>query len=288
MLPAYEAGSEDLEFTGPAFLKGHGTENDFVLLPDRDGRIELTAERVRAICDRRAGIGADGVIRVAPGRNTGTGAEFFMDYWNADGSLAEMCGNGSRVFARFLVAAGWAAPGTLTFDTRAGLRTAWLGEQGPVRVDMGPVTLGGASTAAVAGRRFEGTAVDVGNPHLACLTDVPLAELDLSTAPDFDATVFPSGVNVEFVHRPAGPVAEIAMRVHERGSGETRSCGTGTVAAAAVALAADGRRAGTLGVRVPGGRVVVTVADDGTATLEGPAVLVAVGRLDATLWPDAG
>jgi diaminopimelate epimerase len=266
--------------TGPVFVKGHGTENDFVLIPDRDGSVELTPERVRAVCDRRAGIGADGVIRVAPGPD-GT---FFMDYWNADGSVAEMCGNGSRVFARFLVDAGWAAPGELRFDTRAGVRTAWLGQRGPVRVAMGPVTVGVGSTAGIGGREFAGSAVDVGNPHLVCLTDVPVAELDLSAAPQFDPAVFPAGVNVEFVNRTPGTVDEIAMRVFERGSGETRSCGTGTVAAAAVALAADGRRAGTVRVRVPGGQVVVTIDDDGTAMLEGPAVLVATGRLDAALW----
>ena len=121
-----------------AFVKGHGTENDFVLLPDLDGGLELTAELARALCDRHAGIGADGAIRVA--RNDS--GQFFMDYRNADGSSAEMCGNGARVFARYLVDAGWASPGRIDFVTRGGLRTAELGAEGDVTIHMGPVTVG--------------------------------------------------------------------------------------------------------------------------------------------------
>lgn len=263
-----------------AFVKGHGTENDFVLLPDPDGTLEVTAAQVRAICDRRAGLGADGVIRVAPAPPGGD-ASFVMDYRNADGSLAQMCGNGARVFARYLVDAGWAAPGRLVFDTRGGVRTAEVHQSGDVTIEMGRPTVGVATSAGLGGREIPGVAVNVGNPHLVCPVDVDLAGLDLSRQPDFDPAEFPEGVNIEFVV-VLGP-DEVAMRVHERGVGETRSCGTGTVAVAAAYLASTGRTVGTVTVRVPGGSVVVAVTED-DSTLTGPAVLVASGSIDPGFW----
>jgi diaminopimelate epimerase len=265
---------------GPVFLKGHGTENDFVLLPDRADELDLTENRVRALCDRRAGLGGDGVIRVVPDADGG----FFMDYRNADGSLAQMCGNGARLFGRYLVDAGWAAPGRIPFRTRGGPRVAHVQTSGDVSIEMGPATLGVASRAAIGDAAFAGIAVDVGNPHLVCL-DIgdrsTLAALDLSHAPEFDPQVFPDGVNIEFV-TAQGP-GEVAMRVHERGVGETRSCGTGTVAVAAATLAAAGRTQGRVLVNVPGGQVTVDIAP-GTSTLTGPAVIVAQGRVEPQFW----
>ncbi|WP_084210848.1 diaminopimelate epimerase [Pseudonocardia acaciae] len=274
---------------GIAFRKGHGTENDFVLLPDPDGALELTPARVRALCDRRRGLGADGVLRVvrsaALGEREPTEAEWFMDYRNADGSVAEMCGNGVRVFARYLAEAGLVDGDELVVATRGGPKPVrFLGDSGEIAVAMGAVRLGGASAATVGGRKFDGLVVDVGNPHLACVTDAALDELDLTVAPGYDAEVFPSGVNVEFVTPLAG--GEARMRVYERGVGETRSCGTGTVAAAAAALRHDGRSSGTVTVHVPGGRLRVELAD-GTATLTGPAVLVAAGEIDPDWWRSA-
>jgi len=263
---------------GIAFVKGHGTENDFVLLPDAAGTLELDEALVRAICDRRAGIGADGVIRVAPAG----GGQWFMDYRNADGSVAEMCGNGARVFARFLVTAGWSEPGRMDFLTRGGVRTAELGPAGDVRVGMGSVRLGAASVASLRGTDVVGRRVDVGNPHLVCVLKGPDAQarldgLDLTVAPAVDIGEYPEGANVEFIVRDVdGSGPALSMRVHERGVGETRSCGTGTVAAAATLL--DGAD-GTVRVRVPGGRVTVEIAA-GQAWLTGPAVLVATGVLD--------
>ncbi|MEH1125501.1 diaminopimelate epimerase [Micromonospora sp. CPCC 206061] len=257
------------------FLKGHGTGNDFVLLPDLDGRLTLTPKLVAALCDRRRGIGADGVLRVA--RFDGDGAEFFMDYWNADGSLAEMCGNGARVFARYLVTAGLAA-GTIPFMTRAGIVRAVV-EDDAISVDMTPPKVYGVSTATLAHLTLAGAAVDVGNPHLVCAlpASVPLESLDLSRAPEFDTDFFPAGVNVEFVT----PVAErhVRMRVYERGSAETMSCGTGACAVAAVALRDAGLDDGPVTVDVPGGRVIVSF-DGGECWLRGPAVLVAEGDVD--------
>ena len=269
---------------GVEFVKGHGTENDFVLLPDPDGRLDVTPARARAICDRRAGLGADGVIRVA---RAGDG-RFFMDYRNADGSLAEMCGNGARVFARYLVDAGWQRPGRFDIVTRGGVRAVDVPDSGDVAVAMGPVGLGVTTLARVGGRDLAGIAVNVGNPHLVCLVDDELT-LDLSRPPGVDAAVFDHGVNVEFF-RPVDPHT-VRMRVHERGSGETRSCGTGTVAVAAVRMHALGRPDGELTVQVPGGAVRVRLAA-GTpegptfagATLIGPTAFVARGYLDPSLW----
>jgi diaminopimelate epimerase len=269
------------------FSKGHGTENDFVVLPDPDGVLDLTAAGVAALCDRRRGLGADGVLRVV--RWTALkddrfpaepGVEWFMDYRNADGGVAEMCGNGVRVYARWLADAGWVDGGALQIGTRAGVRgVRFVGDE--VAVDMGPARVGRPSTAVVAGREFPGVAVDVGNPHLACVTDAALDALDLTVAPEHDGALFPRGVNVEFVS-PLGPDG-VSMRVHERGVGETRSCGTGTVAAVVAALRAAGRDAGEVAVRTPGGRLRVTV-DAGTTVLQGPAVLVASGELDPGWW----
>ncbi len=269
-----------------SFVKGHGTENDFVLIPDPDGSVDLSAGQIRALCDRRAGLGADGVIRVTPDERGG----FFMDYHNADASAAEMCGNGARVFVRFLIEAGWQAAGSFDFSTRGGPRSAHAGPSGDVSISMGPVELGGPSTAITAEQRWPGLAADVGNPHLVCRVDQNLTDLDLSTAPEIDRAMFPAGVNVEFVDlRAAGAVT---MRVFERGSGETRSCGTGTVAAAAVHLAGSGGQQGDIDVRIPGGRVRVgltggqrdasgRIVHYRAATLTGPAVLVARGEIDA-------
>ena len=195
-----------------------------------------------------------------------------MDYRNSDGSLAEMCGNGVRVFARYLVDSGLEASREFVVHTRAGERAVTVTDD-VVTVEMGRVALGVRSAATVAGRTLEGTAVDVGNPHLVCPVE-DVDDLDLSTAPGFDAAVFPHGVNVEFVTRTAPDT--VRFRVYERGSGETRSCGTGIVAAAAAVLAGE---SGEMTVDTPGGRTWATITGTG-ATLCGPAVLVASGEID--------
>lgn len=272
---------------GIEFVKGHGTENDFVLLPDPGGELELTPSRVRALCDRHRGLGADGVLRAVRGTHVTDAPagmspdEWFMDYRNADGTTAEMCGNGVRVFARYLLEAGLVADREFRIGSRSGPRAVRVHDDGSVTVGMGAVRVGAQSTVSVEGRAFDGVCVDVGNPHLACVTELPVEQLDLTVPPGHDPMAFPHGVNVEFVNLLA-PGA-VRIRVHERGVGETRSCGTGTVAAVAAALQASRQRTGTFDVEVPGGRVRVAVAADG-ATLTGPAVLVARGRLDAAWW----
>lgn len=288
---------------GIAFLKGHGTQNDFVVLPDPDAALDLTAERVVALCDRRRGLGADGVLRVVRwAKLAGTdasvpepvpGVEWFMDYRNGDGSVAEMCGNGVRVFARYLHERGW-LPGGGPVGTRAGVRTAEI-TAGGVSVDMGPVRIGPASVATAGGARFDGIALDVGNPHLACVLSADPDALDLTRAPGHDPQVFPHGVNVEFVTPLSGPAdgGRIRMRVHERGVGETRACGTGTVAAAVAALRHAGHDAGDVHVDTPGGPLRVTVeagtgagtpASTGRTVLHGPAELLATGELARDWW----
>jgi len=273
------------------FAKGHGTGNDFVILPDPDGTLPLTPRLVAALCDRRRGLGADGVLRVVRADRhpdaAGQPAEWFMDYWNADGSHSEMCGNGVRVFGRYLVDNGLAAAGEVPLATRAGLVVACVGpDEIAARLPLPRVY--GESVAEVGGRRYTGACVTVGNPHLVCrLTDAVgvLGRLDLSTSPDVNDVDFPSGVNVEFV-APAPPVpgcdVHVRMRVYERGSGETLSCGSGACAVAAVALADAGLSAGRVAVDVPGGRLHVTVGD-GECWLAGPAVIVATGTVDPSV-----
>jgi len=272
---------------GIEFVKGHGTENDFVLLPDPAGTLDLTPARVRALCDRHRGLGADGVLRVVPGALVadappGTSPDdWFMDYRNADGSVAELCGNGVRVFARYLTDAGLVADRAFRIGSRSGSRNVRCNDDGSVTVEMGSVRRNGASTVTVGGAAFTGLAVDVGNPHLACLTEVPVEQLDLTVPPGHDPGNFPHGVNVEFINVLC--VGQLRMRVHERGVGETRSCGTGTVAALAAVLDAEGQITGEAIVQVLGGRLHVTITDDGS-TLTGPAVLVAGGYLEFDWW----
>lgn len=288
------------------FAKGHGTQNDFVVLPDLEAELTLAPAAVAALCDRRQGLGADGVLRVTTAgaaRAAGVferlpeglaAGDWYMDYRNADGSIAQMCGNGVRVFAHYLRASGLDTRDEFVVGSLAGPRPVVLHAADPVRADvtveMGKAHVLGSSTATVGGRVFAGLAVDVGNPHLACvdpdLTAETLAGLDVAAPVTFDPEMFPDGVNVE-VLTALNAHRAVTMRVHERGVGETRSCGTGTVAAALAALAQQGEQTGEVGVHVPGGAVSVTVTD-ATSYLRGPSVLVAHGELAAEWWAQHG
>ncbi|MCL9664257.1 diaminopimelate epimerase [Curtobacterium albidum] len=289
------------------FTKGQGTGNDFVLFADPDATVDLTPERIRAIADRRFGVGADGVIRAVRSDAIPEGralvavepaATWFMDYHNADGSVAEMCGNGIRVFARYLTESGLVdlAPGeTLTVGSRKGLVDVQRTTNG-FSADLGRWGLGieggGANDVTVRAKELDGArpglGIDVGNPHVvvAVATEDELAEVDLTYVPVLDPAPA-AGANVEFV-LPGDPlvkdgVGEITMRVHERGSGETLSCGTGAVAAALATRYWAGPSApDTWRVRVPGGVVTVRMfaAEDGEhVALAGPAELVFSGDL---------
>jgi diaminopimelate epimerase len=252
-----------------AFVKGHGTENDFVIVP---AEVELTPGRVRALCDRRAGIGGDGVIRAV--REDG---RWFMDYRNCDGSPSEMCGNGIRLFARYLHD-GEGEPFPMEIGTQGGIKTL-TEDAGLVTVDMGTPRLLGKTEVAVDGRAWRATHVDLGNPHAVVFVDDLADAGPLLAPPAHDAGVFPEGVNVEFVARRGE--RHVAMRVHERGSGETRSCGTGAGAAMVATAAADGGgRGSSYAVEVPGGTLTVTWTDEDRVLLTGHAVIVARGTTD--------
>jgi diaminopimelate epimerase len=253
------------------FVKGHGTENDFIVLPDLEG--DLDESVVRALCDRRAGIGADGVLVVER-----TPDHYFMDYRNADGSIAETCGNGIRVFARYLVAAELVPPGELTIGTRSGDRTVTVpADGGDITVNMGAASRLPDAKVSLGDASWPAAGWSMGNPHLVAHVGA-IDHLDLTRAPSIDpASAFPDGVNVEFVE-PVG-AEHIRMRVHERGVGETRSCGTGACAAAVAAMDLVGVRSSYV-VDVPGGRLVIEWREDGEVLMTGPAVLVAAGEVD--------
>ena len=276
-----------------AFTKGHGTGNDFVIVEDPDGELDLTPARVAAICDRHFGIGADGVLRVirssaldeAVAQSAAEYADWFMDYRNADGSVAEMCGNGIRVFAKYLLdhrLAQLDADGVLPIGTRAGVKDVVESEDG-YAADLGVWRLSGGD-ATVRARHLDvarpGLGIDVGNPHVvvALAEAAELDALDLTAPPILEPSPA-AGANVEFVvpEEPlvADGVGRIRMRVHERGSGETLSCGTGVVAAAlAIRWYAGDGAPDEWQVDVPGGRLGVHVEarEDGEhAWLSGPA-----------------
>ena len=258
------------------FLKGHGTENDFVILPDPDGTVhgDLPVERVRALCDRRAGIGGDGVLRAVRDED----GRWFMDYRNSVGSVSEMCGNGVRVFARYLHEHE-GADFPVEVATRAGVKTVTRAGDGLFTVDMGTPEVLGDTKVTVDGATHEARHVSMGNPHAVTFVD-DLAEAGtLFEEPGYDPAVYPAGVNVECVRRVGEHHVE--MRVHERGSGETRSCGTGACAVmVAAALADDASRGTTYTVDVPGGTLQLEWTEDDRVLMTGPAVIVAEGWSD--------
>ncbi|MFF9061721.1 diaminopimelate epimerase [Streptomyces sp. NPDC101213] len=282
-----------------AFLKGHGTENDFVIVPDPENAIDLSPAAVAALCDRRAGIGGDGLLHVVrsaahpEAKDLAAGAEWFMDYRNGDGSIAEMCGNGVRVFARYLRHAGLVPEGDLAIATRAGVKSVHLAKDGDVTVGMGRARLPeGDVTVGVGERGWPARNVNMGNPHAVAFVDDLAHAGDLHAPPSFSpASAYPDGVNVEFVV-DRGP-RHVALRVHERGSGETRSCGTGACAVAVAAARRDGADPAVTGVPVtytvdvPGGRLVITERPDGEIEMTGPAVIVAEGEIDSAWLENA-
>ncbi|MCC9180043.1 diaminopimelate epimerase [Mycolicibacterium mageritense] len=281
------------------FAKGHGTQNDFVVLPDLDAQLSLAPAAVAALCDRRRGLGADGVLRVttagaalaagvfdripdgvAPATGTWTTAtptaRSRRCAATVSGCSRTICGPRGLESADEFVVGSLAGPRPVVLH-RADATEA------EVTVEMGKANRFGTGSATVGGRTFTGLAVDVGNPHLACVgvTADELAALDVGAPVSFDTQLFPGGVNIEILTAPVD--GAVAMRVHERGVGETRSCGTGTVAATVAALAHQGADTGTLQVRIPGGEVTVTVTES-TSYLRGPSVLLARGELSEEWW----
>jgi diaminopimelate epimerase len=278
---------------GLRFAKYHGTGNDFVMIEDLEDRVALTPVLVADLCDRHRGVGADGVIRIARSDS----ADFFMDYWNADGQIAEMCGNGVRCLAKYAYDRGLTARTELDVNTRAGLKhlvlTVEEGAVAGVRVDMGrpsferrAIPMAGPEEETFVGRSFSddgrnytATALSMGNPHLVLFGVADLATVDLRTVgprlenhPDF-----PERTNVEFVNVRDGVVE---VRVWERGSGATMACGTGACASL-VAATLSGLVDRRATVRFPGGDLDVEWADDDRVYLTGPATPVFDGEVDA-------
>jgi diaminopimelate epimerase len=276
------------------FAKYHGTGNDFVMLSDVDDEIKLTPTLVRELCDRRFGIGADGVIRIAP---SSSGGDFFMDYVNSDGSIGEMCGNGIRCLAVFARDHGLTARDRIAVETRAGLKIVEVSDAG-VSVDMGapifapasiPVRWEGADALhakiELPHEMIELACLSMGNPHAVAFVDDPSVVPVRHLGPLIERhAAFPNGTNVEFV-RIVGP-GHIEMRVWERGSGETLACGTGA-AAAAVAARVLRDTDSCVTVSLPGGDVAVewrgSLAESSSVFLTGPAQRVFEGHIDIDL-----
>jgi len=264
------------ETKGVHCTKHEGAGNDFLVVLDPDDTLRLDGDQVRLLCDRHRGLGADGVIRVLPGRD---GADVGMQLHNADGGEAEMSGNGIRCLAQAAVEAGLVTPPTFSVATAGGVRTVTFvpGEvpgRARASVDMGPATLG-PELAAVDGRRAR--TVDVGNPHLVLL-GAAVADVDVARCGPALAAVYPAGINVEWIEPMEDDEGEVLdFRVWERGAGETLACGTGSVAAAATARdwgVVTG--SGPVRVRNPGGYLEVTLDPrGGSALLGGPVRKIA-------------
>lgn len=273
------------------FVKAHGTGNDFVLLPDLDGRLELRADLVQALCAPHLGLGADGVIRVGPSER----GDVFMDYWNADGSVAEMCGNGVRCVAKYVLDRGIVDGDAVAVDTRGGVKGVQArrgrdGKVATVRVDMGAPVPGAVNQPLDV--RLDGverivrmTTLSMGNPHAVLLVDDVDAAPVTSLGPVIEAhPAFPDRTNVEFISVPARD--RVHGRIWERGVGETLASGTGS-SAMAVAAHLLGLADRAVTVCLPGGELRVEWTDD-TLYLDGPAVEIAEGELDDAWLAAAG
>ena len=266
------------------FVKAHGTGNDFVVVEDLTDRYRITPQLVRAVCDRHFGVGADGLIRIAPGGET----PFFMDYRNADGSLAEMCGNGVRVVGKYLGDRGHVSS-SFDLETRAGVKHLELhaddrGDIDRVTVDMGPPALDEERTLEVDGERVTATCLSMGNPHAVVFVDdvdkAPVTSLGpaLETHPAFA----PGKTNVEFAQ--VVDRATVRQRTWERGVGETLACGTGACAVA-VATQVRGLTGHPVTIELRGGRLELDWTPGGTVRMTGPAREVAHGTMTDAFLP---
>lgn len=275
-----------------AFLKAHGTGNDFVVIDAVTNAFDLHPIQVAQLCARHTGIGADGLLRVAKASEFGiTDAQYFMDYRNADGSLAETCGNGLRVFARYLVEHQLESPGKFTIGTRAGTVQAFVDphdtEYKNIAINMGVPArslIETAPTVTTEISHWTGTAVFMPNPHCVTVVDDVHGAGSLLDAPNIAPTeIFPEGANVEFIESISP--THIKMRTFERGVGETLACGSGACAAAYVWATRNGLPADwSVQVDVLGGTLFVDSVDEGSLVLRGPAEFVASGYLIGDQW----
>jgi len=277
--------------TGVPFRKGHGTGNDFIVVNGLGG-VVISESNARALCDRHKGIGADGILRVAKGADFNvTDANYFMDFRNADGSIGATCGNGLRVFARYLVEANLEGRGSFKVGTHAGTVTVTIEEDDKdfehVAVEMGKVTPSAGTELTVTTESGSWSGVGIGGMNNHCVTvvaDIADAGTLLSIPRVTPAGTYPDGVNVEFI-APKSPT-HIAMRTHERGVGETLSCGSGSCAAAFVWADKQGLTGEPWAIQVDvlGGTVFGSGTPDGTLTMRGPAEFVADGVIEPHMW----
>ncbi len=276
------------------FWKMHGTLNDFVVFHDLAGEVTMSPGQVARICDRRAGVGGDGVIVVRPSDR----ADFFMDYINADGSPAEMCGNGIRCLAKYVYDLGLTEKDTMLVETRAGLKTLDLfpGPDGKIeraRVDMGPPIFDPEQIPVnlesngrpilnypieIEGRLFSASILSMGNPHCVIPVDRDIDDLPKRFGPAIQTLpLFPAQANVEFIQ--VQTPRRLKMRVLERGSGETLSCGTGACAAAVAAIL-GGLVENSLTVELLGGNLDIEWKDHNSSVfMAGPVTLVFDGTI---------
>jgi diaminopimelate epimerase len=279
--------------SGVPYRKGHGTGNEFILVSGLDGFFadpeSVTPVIAQNLCNRDHGLGADGILRVAKASDFDVDdAQYFMDYTNADGSISATCGNGLRVFARYLVEAGLENRGQFTIGTRAGTVTVAISETDAdftnIAVTMGHFSLGPMNVTVetetgswpavgIAGMNNHAVSVVDDIANAGSLADIPTA---------LPAGTYPDGVNFEFIQEKSP--TQIAMRTHERGVGETLSCGSGACAAAYVHATSNHLNdPWTVQVDVLGGTVYVDSDTDGILTLRGPAVFVAEGTIEPSL-----
>ena len=279
----------DLEFT-----KMHGLGNDFIVIDDRASELDFEPDAVTWLCDRHFGIGGDGLILVRPA--TAQDADYFMLYYNADGTTAEMCGNGVRCFAKYLVDNGLVTGDRLSAQTLGGVREIDVARDAHGRfevatVDMGepillpaliPTTLPGedsvvAAPLTIAGETWAVTCVSMGNPHAIIWVDDVDAAPVTTVGPLIETDpAFPKKTNVEFASVTAEGL--IRLRVWERGVGETLACGTGACAAV-VAASLAGLVDRAAAVELPGGELVVRWGEDGHVYMSGPAETVFTGTI---------
>ena len=282
--------TKDIAASGVTFIKGHGAGNDFIVLDATNGGLNPSEKAVEVLCDRRKGIGADGILRIAPASEFGVkDANYFMDYRNSDGSLGQTCGNGLRVVARFLVEQGYEQVGTFQIGTRAGTVRAHVAAEDSnfenISINMGKFNqIDRDLTVSTETGSWQASGIDAPNPHAVSIVASIWDAGSLSDYPSVtpDAT-FPDGVNFEFVE-PKSPT-HIAMRTHERGVGETLACGSGSCAAAQVWAVINGLENGwSVQVDLLGGTVFVDQDLTGSLILRGPAQIVATGNISPQLW----
>jgi diaminopimelate epimerase len=259
------------------FFKYEGLGNDFIVV-DAPDEARVDPDKARTLCDRRFGIGADGVLLVLPARD---GSDVRMRVINADGSIPENCGNGIRCVALHVARGRGIARGSVRVDTDAGASACAVEDEageGIITVDMGVMRVIGERSLDVDGKRVTLTVADAGNPHAILFGAFARGDVDylgprLATHPEF-----PRGTNVEFTRVDGG---SIDLVVWERGVGVTMACGTGACATAAVACAKGLAPRGTpIAIRLPGGRLDVTIDAANRATMRGPARRVYSGTVD--------